>query len=78
LLRPGFGGQSNPALIEKVRRLVDEALRLTDNSYAREKAGRLIEWVEIACSPRRHAKWGLDRVEHFAFEEAYKVRHSFR
>ena len=76
-LRPRFGGQSNPLLVDKVRRLAREAIALGKTGYIKEKAGSMVGWVEIACSPRRHKPWGLERVEHFAYEDAYRLRYAF-
>ncbi|HEX8669591.1 MAG TPA: hypothetical protein VF727_14595 [Allosphingosinicella sp.] len=77
LLRTGFGGRSNPALVAKVKASAQEAMRLADNNYVRERARSVVHWVEIACSPRKHAPWGLERVEQFAYEDAYRIRHAF-
>lgn len=75
MLRPGFGGAARPTFVADVRRLAEEAMRLAGDSYIREKGRSLVHWVEIACSARRHAKWGLESVERFAYEDAYKLRH---
>ena len=76
-LQPGFGGQSNPVLLEKVRGLAHEAETIGKIPYIREKARSLVGWVEIACSLRRHKPWGLERVEHFAYKDAYRLRHAY-
>jgi hypothetical protein len=73
LVRPGFGGYANPGLVSEVRRLAEEAMRIADDTYITEKARSLISWTEIACSPRRHTRWGLERVEQFAFQDAYRL-----
>lgn len=75
LLKPGFGGSSRPDFVAKVARLTQEIERAGDQqNYIREKAAGVRGWVEIACSPRRHKPWGLEKVEHFAFEDAYKLQ----
>lgn len=73
-LRPGFGGSSSPDFVAKISRLTREIEREGDHSYIREKAGSVRNWVEIACSPRKHKPWGLEKVEHFAFEDAYRLK----
>lgn len=74
MLRKGFGGANNPVFVSEVRRLAEDARRIADDGYVSEKARSLVNWVEIACSPRRHAPWGIDRVEHFAYEDAHKMK----
>lgn len=74
MLRKGFGGSSNPVFVAEVKRLTEDARRIADDSYVSEKARNLVNWVEIACSPRKHAQWGIDRVEHFAYEDAHKMK----
>lgn len=77
LLRGGFGGQSNPLFVAKVNRLAGEAIRLGNSGYVREKARSMVRWVEIACSPKKHKPWGLERVEQFAYQDAYRIRDAF-
>ena len=71
LVQPGFGGSPNPLLVEKVKSLARQATMLKSGSYCRGKASSLVNWVEIACSHKRFAPWGLRTVEQFAFEAAY-------
>lgn len=73
LLRPGFGGSPAPEFIAELRALANEAKRIAQCSYVDEKAFGLVHWAEIACSRSKFKQWGLDRVEMFAYQDAYKV-----
>jgi hypothetical protein len=73
LVEPGFGGQARPDLVSRVEALTREIAREGATSYIREKTAGVREWVGIACSPRRHAPWGLQRVEEFAYFDAYRL-----
>jgi len=75
LLRGGFGGSSRPDFVAKIGRITREIERAGGyETYIQEKAAGVRGWVEIACSQRKHKDWGLDRVEHFTFEDAYKLK----
>lgn len=72
-LAPGFGGRSRPDLVAEVARMTREIESLGNDGYIREKAASVREWVGIACSVRRHAPWGLNRVEQFAYDDAFRL-----
>jgi hypothetical protein len=70
----GFGGSTNAGLVQKVVRLAEEARQASNyHPYVCEKAATMINWVEIACSQRRHQKWGLPRVEQMARADASRI-----
>jgi hypothetical protein len=73
LVEPGFGGQARPELVSRVEALTRDIAREGATGYIREKTANVREWVGIACSPRRHARWGLQRVEGFAYSDAYRL-----
>lgn len=75
LLQPGFGGQARPEFVTRVEQLTRDIERQSGvHSYIREKTASVREWVGIACSPRRHAAWSLQRVEEFAYSDAYRLQ----
>lgn len=78
-LAPGFGGSSRPTFVTEIGTLTREIERVSGSyDYVQEKACSVREWVAIACSPRRHAKWGLERVELFAYQDAYRLIGAYR
>ena len=70
---PGFGGQARPDFVSRVEALTRDIAHEGGTGYIREKTASVREWVGIACSPRRHARWGLQRVEEFAYSDAYRL-----
>lgn len=73
-VEPGFGGAPRPEFEARILDLTRKIERAgLQNGYIREKTASVREWVSIACSARRHHRWGLERVEHFAYEDAYRL-----
>ena len=70
-----FGGFASPDQVQKVQRMANLIAADAGSGYAREKAAKLIHWVEIAYSSRKHVRWGIDRVRDFARGEAYTLTH---
>lgn len=73
LLRPGFGGRPAPEFVARVRALANEMLRIHSDGYVRQKVLSMMEWVNKACSHRKHAPWGLRQVEEMAYSDAYRI-----
>jgi hypothetical protein len=70
-----FGGFSSPDQVQRIRTMASRIAGDAGTAYAHEKAGKLMNWVEIAYSTRKHAKLGIERVRQFARGEAYALMH---
>ena len=74
LVEPGFGGQPRPEFVARISTLTrDIESEAGNDGYIRQKTAGVREWVEIACTTRKHALWGLSVVEDFAYQNAWRL-----
>lgn len=72
-LPPGFARRPGIGLRIRILLLADEAMRLTRDRYARDKAQATVRWASIALAKEEPQGWRREDAEAFALESAYRL-----